>query len=58
MIMTFLFFDGLPLEESALGFGAITKGKKLKKTMKHVRERTNVHNQNGMSLKLSDVTET
>ena len=31
MVMTFLFFDGLPSEESALGFGAITKGKKLKK---------------------------
>ena len=31
MVMAFLFFDALPSEESALRFGAITKGKKFKK---------------------------
>ena len=52
--MAFLFLDALPSEETALGFGAITKGKKLTKTITHVRERTGVHKQYGVSLRLSD----
>ena len=49
MVMAFfLFFDALPSEESALRLGAITKGKKLEKTIKHERERDGVNNQNGV----------
>ena len=56
MVMAFLFFDVLPSEESALCSGAITKCKKVKKTIKYVRERTGVHNQNAVLLKLSDAS--